>query len=135
MNNSTKPGPVSNVTAALVERVSRLVAKGIPIRVALEGEPVTPAAYKKQLQRHPELAAIQSTAKIKFLDTATDMIFSRPNPLVRWLLERRHSDIFGPNHKDDPDSEAASAPKTQTQTIAGIPEYLLEQARKNDEKF
>ncbi|MGH7940289.1 MAG: hypothetical protein ACREFR_04385 [Limisphaerales bacterium] len=132
MNNSTNPGPVSAVTPALVHRVSGLVAKGIPIQIALEGGPVTPAAYKKQLQRHPHLASIQSAAKIKFLDTITHMIFSRPNPLVRWLLKRRYSDIFGPNRKgdDDPDSQTASAPKTQTQTIAGIPEHLIEEARK-----
>ncbi|HTV42315.1 MAG TPA: hypothetical protein VMF08_17225 [Candidatus Sulfotelmatobacter sp.] len=46
-----KSGPESKVTVELVKRVSERVARGIPIRLALSGEPVTQTAYKKQLQR------------------------------------------------------------------------------------
>ena len=53
-----KSGPGSKVTVALVKRVSKRIARGIPIRLALTGEPVTQTAYKKQLQRHPDLAAV-----------------------------------------------------------------------------
>ena len=144
MSNTTnsKPGPESKVTSELVERVSRLVAKGIPIKVALEDEPVTVAAYRRHLQRHPELRAIQSSAKIKFLDNTTDLIFSRPNPLMRWLIERRHAADFGldenADEDSDSDSEDSSAPKTETkpqiQTLAGVPEHLVDELRRQAQK-
>lgn len=130
MDSSSKPGPDSKVTPALVERVSKLVARGIPVHIALEGEPVTAAAYKKQLQRHTELAAIQSQAKIKFLDNATELITSKPGPLLRWLLERRFPHVFG-QLKYDEKSGDESEPAQKTQTIAGVSEEELEQDRKN----
>jgi hypothetical protein len=131
MNSSSKPGPESKVTPDLVHRVSKLVAKGIPTRIALEGEPVTAAAYKKHLQRHPELAAIQAAAKIKFLDVTTDLIASKSNSMLRWLLEHRFAHVFC-NSNDDEESDDASesAPQSKTQTLAGVPEHLVDELRK-----
>ncbi|MGH7942541.1 MAG: hypothetical protein ACREFR_15875 [Limisphaerales bacterium] len=54
-----------------VQRASNPLAKGIPIRVALNSLP-SPAC-KNQLQRHPRLAAIQSDANIRFPDTTTGL--------------------------------------------------------------
>jgi hypothetical protein len=129
MSNTAKPGPESKVTVELVHRVSERVAKGIPIRVALQTEPVTFEAYKKHLQRHPELRAIQAAAKIKFLDVTIDMISSKNGPMLRWLLERRHADVFGPNaDKTSDDPEPAKEEKFQT--ITGVPQEDVEEARK-----
>ncbi|HEX3626619.1 MAG TPA: hypothetical protein VH280_14485 [Verrucomicrobiae bacterium] len=132
MNATSKPGPESKITPELVHRVSGHVAKGIPIKVALKSEFISYHAYRKHLQRHPELAAIQAAAKVKFLDITIDSICAKPGPTLRWLLERRHSDVFGPNadnESDDP--EPANASETPKQTIAGFPEHLLEEARKH----
>ncbi|HEX3625156.1 MAG TPA: hypothetical protein VH280_07010 [Verrucomicrobiae bacterium] len=129
-----KPGPDSKVTVELVRRVSNLVAKGIPIRVALEGEPVTPAAYKKHLQRHSELAAIQAAAKIRFLDVTTDLIASKPGPLLRWLLERRFPHVFCRSPKDDDqpdiDVDTDSENEPQSKLVAGVPESELAEAQR-----
>ncbi|HEV2331244.1 MAG TPA: hypothetical protein VGY56_20880 [Verrucomicrobiae bacterium] len=130
MNTTNKPGPESKVTPELVFRVSKLVARGVPIHIALEGEPVTAAAYKKHLQRHPELAAIQAQAKIKFLHTATDLITARPGPLLRWLLERRFPHVFGQlKHDGKSDDASEPEPAQKHQTIAGVSEEELEQDR------
>ncbi|HTV40382.1 MAG TPA: hypothetical protein VMF08_07395 [Candidatus Sulfotelmatobacter sp.] len=132
-----KSGPKSKVTVALVKRVSKRVARGIPIRLALSGEPVTRSAYKKQLQRHPDLAAIQETAKLQFLDKAFDVILANPGPMLCWLLERTHPDIFAKPREEAPVTATATEAQTQTQTqtIAGVPQYLVEQARKNAERY
>jgi hypothetical protein len=133
MDNNSKSGPESKVTIELVHRVSARVAKGIPVRTALADEPVSYSAYRQQLRRHPELAAIQAAAKIKFLDTTFDMIFSKPNALVRWILERRHPDIVRPiseDPDDDSDTDTPSKPAQTKQTIVGVPEDVLDAARK-----
>lgn len=133
MSKSTKPGPKSKITVALVKRVSGLVAKGIPIRMALANESVTQHAYERQLRRHPELRAIQTAAKIRFLNKTFDMILTRPGPLLKWFLERRHPEMFAAPRQETPAPAApaasAPAPEEPTQTIAGIPEHLVEQAR------
>ena len=134
-----KPGPESKVTAELVKRVSERVARGIPIRVALSGEQVSWTAYKKHLQRHPELKAIQKGAKIQFLDKAFDMILSRPGPMLRWLLERRHPELFAKPREEaaiqTTDSDPQIQTQTQYQTIAGVPQEALEEARRNAQKI
>ena len=132
--STKKPGREPTVTVALVKRVSKRVGRGIPIRLALAGEPVTHDAYRKHLQRHPELAAIQEGAKIKFLDKTFDMILSRPGPMLRWLLERRHPDLFAKPREEAPAPNVAPTTQTQTQTIAGIPQEAVEEARKNAPK-
>jgi hypothetical protein len=145
MNNTanSKPGADSKITPELVYRVSELVAKGISIRLALEAECVTFDAYKKHLQRHPELRAVQAAAKIKFLNVTIGLISKKNGPMLRWLLERRHSRDFSPktgeadeNESDfDTETETEAAPKPPTQTIAGVPEHLVGEGRKNDQKL
>jgi len=143
MSTTSKPGPESKITVELIHRVSKLVARGVPIRLALQAESVTFDAYKKHLQRHPELAAIQAAAKIKFLQVCTDVISAKGGPTLRWLLERRHSRDFGPNAhvsddgETDTDTETGTMSQTQTQiqTIAGVPQHLVEEARKNAQKI
>jgi hypothetical protein len=134
MNKIIRHGPESRVTAQLVKRVSKCVARGIPVRLALAGQGVTQYAYERHLRRHPELAAIHEAAKVTFLNKTFDMILSRPGPLVRWLLERRHSDLFAPPAELASTAQPAPAapePQKPKQTIAGVPEDELEQARRD----
>jgi len=138
-----KPGRESKITVELVQRVSKRVGRGIPIQMALAGERVSWSAYKKHLQRHPDLAAIQEVAKIQFLDETFDMILSKPGPMLRWFLERRHPDLFAKPRDETPAAATATAtataPQTQTQTqnqnqnqtIAGVPQEALDEARRN----
>jgi hypothetical protein len=132
MSNS-KPGPESRITHELVQRVSERIAKGIPLKIALESEDINFEAYRKHIRRHPELRAIQSAAKIKFLEVTYAMITEKPCPMLRWLLERRHSTAFSPDKKepDDPETETDADTESTSQTIAGVPQHLVEEARKN----
>lgn len=134
-----KPGPQSQVTAELVHRVSDRVARGIPIRNALAGEHVTQAAYERHLRRHHELKEIQETAKLRFLDSTIELILSRPGPMLRWLLERRHSDIFAAPRPEVPAARPIepARPKTEAdvppqprQTVVGYSQEALEEARR-----
>jgi hypothetical protein len=134
----SKPGPESRITHELVQRVSERIAKGIPLKIALESEDINFEAYRKHIRRHPELKAIQSAAKIKFLEVTYAMITEKPCPMLRWLLERRHSAAFSPDKKN-PENPDADSDETDTdtdtestsQTIAGVPQHLVEEARKN----
>src|SRR5215469_5365925 len=114
MNKVVRYGPESKVTVEVVKRVSERIAKGIPIKNALAGEGVTEAAYRRHLQRHRELKDIQETAKLQFLDRTFDLITSRPGPMLRWLLERRHSDIFG--------GPGGTSDRTSASNLAGAAE-------------
>ena len=116
------PGPESEIDIALVDRVSERLAMGMPLRIALAGEPVTRAEYKNHLLQHPELAAREDIAKQNLLQNAFDVMLAGENAAAnfRWLLERVYPDVVG-----GPDDESAK-PK---QTILGLPEEVLEQIR------
>ena len=147
-NKIVRYGRKSKVTVELVQRVSKHVARGIPIRNALAGERVTQAAYERQLQRHPELKDIQELAKLEFLGKTFDLITARPGPMLRWLLERRHPDVFcqpegpaansaglaidgGTSASISPPAAMPSQPEQKpVPTIVGIPEEALLEAQR-----
>jgi hypothetical protein len=125
MNNSTDSGSKSTDTVALVKRVSERLAKGIPLKLALAGEPVTQAEYEGQLRHDPELAALQDVAKREFLEDALLTLLNGKNAgaNIRWWLETFYPEIFAkPESKED-------EPKQVKQTILGVPEDELEAAR------
>jgi hypothetical protein len=70
----------SKITVELVNRVSRYVAKGIALRLAVAGEGVTQAEYEAELRRRPELAAIQDVMTRQFLEDALNMLMCAKNP-------------------------------------------------------
>jgi hypothetical protein len=121
--------PESNVTVELVKRVSRLVAKGIPLKYAIAGEPVTRAEYEQKLREYPELAAIQGRAICEFLDEAIMLMFSAKNPgaNIRWWLETVYPEMFGKSRKDE--EEEGDEPEQKIQTIRGIPEEEIDRLR------
>jgi hypothetical protein len=123
MNNSTDSGSKSTDTVALVKRVSEHLAKGIPLKLALAGEPVTQAEYEKQLRRSPELAALQDVARRELLEDALDALLNGKNAgaNIRWWLGTFYPEIFAkPETKDAP---------VKKPTILGWTEEQVERVR------
>jgi hypothetical protein len=87
----------SPITPALVMRVSERLALGMPLRIALAGEPVTRAEYKDYLLAHPELAGLQDVAKQKFLESAFDVLLDGETAAAnyRWLIELVYQGVIG----------------------------------------
>lgn len=109
------PKSKSLVTSRLVERVSERVARGIPLHLALAGEPVTRAEYEDKLRCHPELAAVEKAAKRKFLEEMINTLLAAEDPdsNIRWLLERLYPDIFGRHRETVTVNVAAIAGMTE----------------------
>ena len=122
------PNPEPKITPALVDRVSERLALGMPLKLALAGEPITRAEYKEHLLKHPELAAVEDVAKQNLLQNAFNVMLAGENAAAnfRWLLERVYPDVVG-----GPDDESAK-PK---QTILGLPEEILEQIRERAKRL
>ena len=112
----------------LVERVSRRLAMGMPLKIALAGEGVKRAEYKDFLLRHPEMEDLQDVAKQKFLENAFEIMLEGEQAAgnFRWLIELVYRGVVG----GDEDQ-----PTTQKPTILGIPEEIVEQMRRNAQKF
>ncbi|HEV2453100.1 MAG TPA: hypothetical protein VGY98_02500 [Verrucomicrobiae bacterium] len=90
--------PESDVTAALVDRVSDRVATGVPLVHALAGEPISLADYEAQLRARPDLAALEGVAKRKFIQRTVGILIAAKDSSanIRWLLERLYPEVFGP---------------------------------------
>ncbi len=86
----------SNVTVALVERVSDRLATGVPLVLALAGEPVSCAEFEEHLRENPGLADQLGIAKRKFLQNAIKVLLDSKNASanIRWLLERFYPEVF-----------------------------------------
>ena len=116
----------SNITVALVERVSDRVATGVPLSLALAGEPVSGAEYEEHLRQHPALAAHEGVAKRKFLQNAIKMLMKAKDSSAntRWLLERLYPDVF----RGQQQSESVTVNVATVTGMSGIPgmspEYL-----------
>ena len=119
-----KPETETNIAPALVDRVSQRLAMGIPLKIALAGENVTCEEYEIHLSAHPDLAELEDVAKRKFLEHAMSVILKGKDASAnfRWLVERVYGDVIGSEQEDEPEEEH--------QTIRGVPEYLLNEARK-----
>jgi len=126
MNTPVEPKPdlQSVITPALVDRVSERLAMGIPLRIAIAGEPVTRTEYKDYLREHPELAALELVAKRRFLENAFSVMLEGEQAPAnfRWLIELAYQGIVG----NDEDQLTK-----QKQTILGLPEEIIEQMRQN----
>ena len=122
------PPSEPKITAALVDRVSERLALGMPLRLALAGEPVTRAEYKEHLLRHPELQVLQDLAKRKFLENAFSVMLEGENAAAsyRWLIELAYPEVGNPSDDD-------SAKKKPT--ILGLPEDLIDQIRQNAKRL
>jgi hypothetical protein len=110
----------------VVRRVSKRVGQGLTVKLALAIEnraTINEETWKKALKAHPEFYPLYEAGKGKFLERATERL-ARSEELynLRWLLERRHSDLFG---RPEPGTTV-----NVSQTVAvGIPEDVLKRAR------
>ena len=122
------------VTVELVERVAKRLEDGLSLKIALLGEGVSVAAFEGHLKDNPELAAIQETARRKFMEFAVGKLLEEEKPAasIRWLLEHCHPDLLA-----QPGEAGSAATATAPQTIAGVPNHILERmqeyARNPDE--
>jgi hypothetical protein len=123
------PNPESEqkITSALVQRVSERISMGMPLKIALAGEKVTPCDYRKHLSQHPELADLLDVAKQKFLqDAFNTMLEGETAPAnFRWLIELVYKDVLGP------DEDTAS----QKPVIAGLPNEILDLMREHAKRL
>jgi hypothetical protein len=112
------------------------VGRGLTLKLALSAEnsaTVNEETWKKALQSHPEFSPHYEAGKGKFLDWATERLSrSRENADLKWLLERRHADLFARPAE-------VSVSVNNTTNIQGLPDDVLERARKlagggNDKK-
>ncbi len=82
----------------MVKRVSALVGKGLTLKLALslEKDPcINPDSWEKAINSHPEFLAPYQAAKADFLSKSIDKLAASTDLAnTRWLLERRHWDLF-----------------------------------------
>jgi len=100
--------------------VGDCVGRGVPLAYALAAEDrpsVNVATWHKALQRHPNLLAHYHAGKGRFLARATARL-CKDLCNLRWLLARRHSDLFG----------GGDAEGGVTVTV-GLPADVVERAR------
>jgi hypothetical protein len=126
MNELAISEPTSKITAALVERVSERVGSGVPLSLAIAGEPVTCAEYEEHLRRNPELAVQQGVARRKFFQNILKMLLNakEPSANARWLLDRLYSDVLDRQQQPGSASVAVYVP-----TVAGMTEEELQAFR------
>jgi hypothetical protein len=119
----------TEITVELVDRVSERVATGVPLDLALAGEPVSVEEYEEHLRQHPELAAREGVAKRMFLQKTVGALLTNGDAStsanIRWLLERLYPDVFERGREGKRD-EATVEP---IQTIRGVPEEVLNLVR------
>lgn len=121
------PGPKPSITLHVVKRVSRRVALGSTLKLALAAEDnptVNEETWKKALQTHPEFSPHYEAGKGKFLERAMGRLEkSKDLKFLCWLLERRHADLFAK-------PAAVQLSVSNHTTINGVPDDVMERARK-----
>jgi hypothetical protein len=123
----------ATVTIDLVKRVSRRVAIGIPLELAIAGEGITSEDYQAYLDEHTELAVLVDVAKCRFIEYAIAALLAAKNPSsnIRWFLERLYPEEFGEKRGKEKQKER----EKPCQTIAGVPEELVIEARRQAQRF
>ncbi len=116
------------INREIVARVSDRVAHGLSLQLALAAEDhpdITEAIWSQAVKRNPRLASAPETAKAKFCEEAVRRLANHEdNKWLCWLLERRYADLF--SRSGDTANNA--------QTVAGIPEDIMERAREKAAK-
>lgn len=89
-------GPESRVTLAVVERIGQRMSIGLPLdyALALEETDISEDCFHKALQRDEKLSTHLKRFKAKFIAEACTRLTVAETADLRWLLVRRHPDIF-----------------------------------------
>jgi hypothetical protein len=89
-------GPEPVVTLAVVERIGQRMAIGLPLdyALALEDADISEDCFHKALQRDTKLSTHLKRYKAKFIAEACTRLTISETADLRWLLLRRHPDIF-----------------------------------------
>lgn len=110
-------------------RVSERVARGSTLALALAAEncgTVNLDTWKKALKAHPEFSPQYEAAKGKFLEWATVRLAEAKDLVnLRWLLERRYSDLFS---RPDIALEVNATANAGVTANLSIPEQVLQRA-------
>jgi len=109
--------------------VSDRVARGLTLALALaaeEQDKINVETWKKALQAHPEFSPRYEAGKGKFLEWATQRLAeSKDLANLRWLLERRHADLFA---RPDLQLELHATATAGASVNLSIPEPVLQRA-------
>ncbi|MGH7980331.1 MAG: hypothetical protein ACREE6_13230 [Limisphaerales bacterium] len=116
------------LSVALVDRVARRVALGMPLKIALAEESVSCQEYLNQLWDRPELAEREELARQKFLEHALNVILDGKDTAgnFRWLIGLVYADVLG--------SEDEARADEKEGTMKGIPEYVVKYIRREAAK-
>jgi hypothetical protein len=89
-------GPEPTVTMAVVERIGQRMAIGLPLdyALALEKVDISEDCFHKALQRDTKLSTHLKRWKAKFIAAACETLTTSETSDLRWILLRRHPDIF-----------------------------------------
>lgn len=116
-------GPEPMVTMDVVGRVGKRMALGLPLdySLALEKSIISVDCFHKALQRDAKLSTHLTRFKAEFIEGALTTLSSGDSADLKWLLLRRHPDIFAM-----PSERAESSGNT----VADGLQELVNQARK-----
>ena len=124
MAKKNKGGRPQQITLEVVQRVSERVGKGLTLVLALSLERnnhINADSWAKAIKRNPLFLPPYSAAKADFLERALQRLAeSQDLANLRWLLERRHSDLF---------ARPSDTTINVSQSIVGIPDDVLAKAR------
>src|SRR6185312_13490677 len=105
--------------------VADRIGRGLTLELALAAEgkaTVNKETWKKALAAHREFSPLYEAAKGKFLDRATQRLAaSKENADLKWLLERRHPDLFA--------RPAEVSVEVNNTAVVELPADILERAR------
>lgn len=118
-------GPEPTVTLEVVARIGERMAIGLPLdyALALEEADISVDCFHKALQRDEKLSTHLKRFKAKFIAEACTRLTISETSDLRWLLLRRHPDIFAMP------SEKAEANNSSGNQVADGLQAVLNQAK------
>ena len=123
-SKKSKRGRKAHITLEVVKRVSERVGIGLTLQLALAAEHdpcINCDSWEKAIKRNAEFVAPYAAAKADFLQKALSRLAEAQDLAnLRWLLERRHSDLF---------ARPSDTTINVSQSIVGIPDDVLAKAR------
>jgi hypothetical protein len=125
-------GAEPTVTKAVVERIGQRMSIGLPLdyALALEETDISEDCFHKALQRDEKLSTHLKRFKAKFIAEACTRLTISETADLRWLLVRRHPEIFAmPSEKAEEKSRGDAVVDGLQEVVNRAREYArLKQA-------